>query len=150
MIMKFFFIPDLFKAKRSKGKYYTPNYVISVVYPPLARYASIWPECAKKVFAKMGRRSGFKSEMMPIFNAIHRAVKSHDQYKPLSKRKGHEVMRIASILETPPPGTPEKPWKEAVVKLWGKDTWTTRHEYEEKLSGLMAHAFNFGKKHSIK
>lgn len=145
----FFVNTDLFKAKK-KSKYYTPSYVVSVVYPPLGRYASIWSKCARQVFQKKGFKSGYKSEMMGHFNAIHRCVLSQPEIKELNKKKPHDVIGIKKLKDNPPNGLHPLSWSEAVDRVFEDEKFTTQSELDRKMSGLMAHAFGHAKKYAVK
>lgn len=158
--MDFYFDFDLLKARKKlkrktkkksrKGKFYTPSFVIAVVYPPLARYASIWPECAKAVFKKKGRKSGYKADMMPWFNAIHKCVLAHKDYKKLKRKKRNDILRISTIKSAVPVGIVPISWSDAIDAVFTSEKWTTRKEYEEKLAGLMSHAFHHKKLYKVK
>ena len=134
---------DLFKSKKitkkQKGRFYTPSYVISTVFPPLAWASNIWPECAKEVFKEMGFRSGFRDQMMPHFSRIHAKCLQHSDAKEEKKKaRSSEIITRRFIKRNPPPQIKNlDAWKEVLDKHIGIEV--KQKDYYEALPTLLIH-----------
>ena len=124
-----------------KGRYYTPDYVINVPFPPLAHAAELWTEKAKEVFHDMGKKEGYKDVMMPHFNEIHKRVLEDPRYKVPSKKEKNQIHTLNSIIKNPPANVevPEV-WADVVERHLGKyGRKLTQEEIDSEMSGIMAH-----------
>lgn len=147
----YFAFRKLGKAPK-KGRFYTPDYVISVPFPPLAHSKKVWSQVAKEVLAAHGNPSGHKDQLMHIFQEIQRKVKSHSNFKEPSRKEKKTIMTVNSIKKNPPEGVDVQISWDAIVDshLKGKfGSKVTKEEYDSELTGMMAHYKAHIKKHDV-
>lgn len=139
------------KKKASSGKYYTPDYIISVPFPALAHASEIWSEVAKEVLASHGNPSGYKEQMMPIFNEIKRKVIEHKNYRTPSVEEDKDIYTLNNIKKNPPKGVEVKASWDEIVDRHLKEKYgnkVLREEYNKELPGMIAHYNAHVKKYS--
>jgi len=135
-----------------KGRFYTPDYIISVPFPPLGHSKKVWSQVAKEVLKKHGNPSGYKADMMSIFKEIQSKVLSHSDFKEPTKKTKTAIMTVNSIKKKPPEGVDVQVSWDAIVDshLKGKyGSKVTQEEYDSEISGMMAHYNAHIKKYDV-